>query len=113
MKHIRQRNARIAEELILFVYKHGAKDINLNIKDKENETIISIKAIDIDIDKETLETISNLLKVPRCTEMEEYYWNLTGESEMDTELSLVGVMSDRVKINSHSKTLTIEITRKK
>lgn len=113
MRHIRQRNARIAEELILFVYKHGAKDINLSIKDKENETIISIKAIDININKETLEIISKLLNVPRCIEMEEYYWNLTGESEMDTELSLVGVMSDEVKINSYSKTLIIEITRKK
>ncbi len=113
MKHVRQRNARIAEELILFVYKYGAKDINLNIKDNNNETTISITATNIEITHETLETITRLLNIPRCTEMEEYYWNLAGETETDTEISLVGVMSDKVKIDSSSKTLKIEVTRKK
>lgn len=113
MKHIRQRNARIAEELILFAYKYGAENINLNIKNNAHETIIAIEATNVNLDKETIETITNLLNVPRCIEMEEYYWNLTGESDMDSELSLIGVMSDEVLINITSNILKIEIVRKK
>lgn len=113
MKHIRQRNARMAEELILFAYKYGAEDINLNIKNTPEETIITIEATNVNLDKETIESITNLLNVPRCIEMEEYYWNLTGESDMDCELSLIGVMSDKVIINIASNILKIELIRKK
>lgn len=113
MKHIRQRNARIAEELILFAYKYGAEDINLNIKNKPKETIITIEAKNVNLDKETIESITNLLNIPRYVEMEEYYWNLTGESDMDCELSLIGLMSDKVIINITSDILKIKLIRKK
>lgn len=113
MKHIRQRNARIAEELILFAYKYGAENINLNIKNKEKETLISIEATNVNLNPEILETINNLLNVPRCNEMEEYYWNLTGESDIDCELSILGTMCDNFKINLNKNNLKIELIRKK
>lgn len=113
MKHIRQRNARIAEELILFAYRYGAEDINLSIKNKTTETIIYIKATNVNINNDTLNTINDLLNVERCSQMEEYYWNLTGESDIDCELSLIGVMCDKANINYTSNTLQIELIRKK
>ena len=51
MKHARQRNTRIAEELILLAYRYGAKDINLNIKNRESTTIIIMEASEINIEK--------------------------------------------------------------
>lgn len=99
MKHTRQRNTRIAEELILLSYKFGAKDINLNIKHIDDKTIIQIEANNVTITEETLESIKNLLNVPRSSEMEEYYWNLTGESDIDCELALIGLMTDSAQID--------------
>lgn len=113
MKHVRQRNTRIAEELILLAYRYGAKDINLKIKNKESTTIIIIEASEINIEKSKLELINELLNVPRCSEMEEYYWNLTGESDMDCELSLIGVMTDYVKTKLEDNILRIELYRNK
>ena len=113
MKHMIQRNARIAEELILLAYKHRAQDIKLDIKNKENETLISIEATNINLDNENLNTIKELLNTPRCKEMEEYYWNLTGESDTDCELSLIGVMIDEIELNFENKKLKINVKRKK
>ena len=45
--------------------------------------------------------------------MEEYYWNLTGESDVDCELSLIGVMTDYVKVNLKNNILKIELYRNK
>ena len=112
MKHTRQRHARMAEELILFAYKYGAEQIKLDINNINNETIIRIEA-DVTLKEETLNNISTLLNVPRCIEMEEYYWNLTGESDMDSELSLIGVMCDKVDIYVKPNYLKIELIRKK
>lgn len=113
MKHIRQRNARIAEELILFAYKYGAEDIDLSIKNRDTETIISIKATNVNLTDTTLNTIKDLLNVERCSQMEEYYWNLTGESDTDSELALIGVMCDHANIKYSSNILKIELIRKK
>ena len=113
MKHSRKRNNRIAEELILLAYRYGAKDINLNIKNRESTTIIIMEASEINIEKSKLELINKLLNVPRCSEMEEYYWNLTGESDVDCELSLIGVMTDYVKVNLKNNILKIELYRNK
>lgn len=113
MKHLRQRNARIAEELILFCYRYKANDINLSIKNKETHTKIIIEARGIKINTETITTMEKLLNVPRSAGMEEYYWNLTGESDIDCELSIIGTMCDSAEIKYEDKeeTLKIELTR--
>lgn len=113
MKHIRQRNARIAEELILFAYRYGAKNINLNINNEDSEILITLEATNVNLPFEILETINNLLSVPRCNEVEEYYWNLTGESDIDCELSVIGAMCDKFKITLNDNKLKIKLTRKK
>ncbi len=113
MKHLRQRNARIAEELILFCYRHKANNINLNINHEKNHTKIIIEARGAKIDNETILVMEKLLNVPRSTEMEEYYWNLTGESDIDCELSIIGTMCDSAKIRyqNENETLKIELIR--
>lgn len=112
MKNKKQRIAKMAEELILFAYKYGAEDLDLKIISEKSETIIKIRATNIDLDDETIESIRTLLNMPRSMEMEEYYWTLTGESYTDSELSLIGAMSDDCQINFENKILEIKLIRK-
>lgn len=113
MKHRKQRQTRMAQELLLFAYKYEAKEVKLNIKNVKNETFITIEAFDIKIEERTVRNIKKLLSVPRSVEMEEYYWNLTGESDTDHELSILGVMSDKANVISEPNYLKIELSRKK
>lgn len=112
MKNKKQRIAKMAEELILFVYKYGAENLDLKITTEKSKTIIKIRATNIDLDDEVIESIKTLLNMPRSMEMEEYYWTLTGESYTDSELSLIGAMSDDCKITFKNKILEIKLTRK-
>lgn len=109
MKHMCQRNARIAEEMILLAFRYGSKDISLNLKTEENITTINVLASKIILSEETILSITKLLEAPRCKEMEEYFWNLTGECDTDFELSLIGVMTNSVKINYNIENQTLEI----
>jgi len=43
--------------------------------------------------------------------MEEYYWQLAGESDCDDELTLVGAMIDEAKIEMKDGNLTMKLIR--
>ncbi|MGH4050205.1 MAG: hypothetical protein ACREVX_02445 [Clostridium sp.] len=98
MKHINQRNIKIVTELMCYCYKHGSDNVHIDIKKNKEKTIIFIRAKISFISKEKLELLEKLLNAPRCHEMEEYYWNLTGDNDTDTELTLIGMMIDEAHI---------------
>lgn len=99
MKHTDQRNIKIVTELMGFCYKHGSFNVHIDINKKYEKIIIYIKAQISFISQENLELLEKSLNTPRCHEMEEYYWNLTGDNDTGTELTLVGMMIDEANIN--------------
>lgn len=82
-----------------YCYNHGSTNVHIDIKKENKKTVIFVRAEISSIDKEDLELLKKLLNAPRCHEMEEYYWNLTGDNDTDTELTLVGMMIDEAHIN--------------
>lgn len=99
MKHINQRNIKIVDELMSFCYKHGAAKINISISTIDKVVTIMLSSNIKDLDNSVIENIQRLLNTPRCHEMEEYYWELPGDSDTDSELTLVGMMTDEAYIN--------------
>ena len=63
------------------------------------------------ISKDELESLIDILNTPRQREVENYYWNLGGECEFDTELTLVGMMINSAKVTYIDNVLTISIIR--
>ena len=113
MKHINQRNIKITSELMSFCYKYQCQKININVETIENETFINLTAEVFDMNTSTLELVKKLLNTPRCHEMEEYYWSLTGDDDTDSELTLVGIMIDEAEIvYTDNKLLQINLKRK-
>lgn len=112
MKHTNQKNTKILDELMGFCFKYGATKLKMELDTNEFETIIIVRAHIDDISEKTLIMARELLSVPRCHEMEEYYWNLSGDDDTDTEFTLVGMMTDEVEINySSDKILEFKIKR--
>jgi hypothetical protein len=109
MKHGKMRLSKIVDELISYCFSIGATDISVNIKDAEGYSKISVKSNYKDIPKEKIEKLSKLMKCGKQEAMEEYYWPLTGEYDADTELSLVGMMADKVDIK-YTENRNLEIT---
>jgi thymidylate synthase len=112
LKHINQKTIKIVTELLNYCYHHGSDDLHIDINKENKKVIIFIKAHISFISTENLEFLKKSLNVQRLHEMEEYYWNLTGDNDTDTELSLVGMMIDEAHINYvDGEYLEITLTR--
>ena len=95
-----------------YCYNHGSENIHIDINKENEKVVIFIKAKISSISKEDLELLERSLNAQRCHEMEEYYWNLTGDNESYSELTLVGMMIDEARITYVSgEYLEILLTR--
>ncbi|WP_026895498.1 hypothetical protein [Clostridiisalibacter paucivorans] len=113
MKHEIKKVSKILDELTTFFFTKGAKNIDVSISDQDEYFKISCKVDNIDCSDFRVKKISELLNQPRQPEMEAYYWELTGECDTDTELSLVGMMVDKAEISFKGVSLSIVLYRYK
>ncbi|WP_183108830.1 hypothetical protein [Thermohalobacter berrensis] len=93
MNKEKKRIASIINELIYFLLKNNATNINIEIKDKEKFTIVELTIKDkFYIDKKEIRELKEKLDIPRVEEIEEYYWQLAGNIEGKESLFLIGNM---------------------
>lgn len=112
MNNYNHRIIKIVSELMSFCYRIHCKNFNVDVETLTDKTIINLEAQIENVPKETIINTERLLKVPRLHELEEYYWNLTGTNMINTELNLVGMMTDEAYVNySENKYLTIKLIR--
>lgn len=109
MKHIYQKNIKVIDELMSFCYKYGGQKIHIDVDYSDESFFIDVKSNNIKLSPDCLEIANRLLSAPRCHEMESYYWGLSGDDDTDTELTLVGMMSDEAHIDYNSETQELEI----
>jgi len=113
MKHLRQRNIKILSELTGYLVRIGCSDIHIDFNTKDDVTYISFCSINPYLSEKTINELTSLLNMPRRQDIEEYYWELNGDNDFNSELSLIGMMTDSVDINYSDNILTISLTRLK
>ncbi len=107
-----EKSMRIIDELAGFCCRRGCDDLNINYNTEDKtKTIISIIAKNTTITTEEMETLTDQLSQHRQREMEECYWQITGDDSFGDELSLIGVMVDECIINYENKELKIIVHR--
>ncbi|NEU06532.1 MULTISPECIES: hypothetical protein [Clostridium] len=111
MKHINQRNMRIINEIMLYCLNIGCKNVNVNFSKLSDRVVINLASEIEDLSKESIDKMYFLLSTPRKPEIEEYYWLLNGGDDTNSELSLVGMMTDEISINYTNNILTINLIR--
>lgn len=113
MKHEIRKVSKIIDELTTYFLLLGIKEIKTSIKNKEDHFKIRFKLYDFNFKHPKIELLKELLNYPRENEMEEYYWELAGESDVDSELCLIGIMTDTVEIVEDKNELKITLIRYK
>ena len=106
-----EKDLKIVNELMAYCYHFKTKDINVNVKTIENKSVIELKAIIFDFPQIAFEKLLSSLTIPRQREVEQYYWQIGGESEFDSELTLVGMMTDKADVNYNNDILSINLER--
>lgn len=111
MKFKVEKNIKIINELITYFYKLGSLDVHVDLSTDNINSYFTIYGEVESISKDELDSLATILNTPRQHEIEHYYWNLSGECEFDSELSLVGMMINTAKISYTEKILKIRLTR--
>lgn len=111
MKNHFERNLKIVNELMTYLYKLGAQDINVTLRRDDSSTSFIVYGKTNNLDNTELDSLTATLNTPRQHEVEESYWYLGGECESDGELSLVGMMIDKAEISYSNNILTLKIYR--
>jgi hypothetical protein len=112
MIHEKQRITKIINEMTLFFFSMGATNISTNIRTEKEETVITLESNFKGDQKKNIEKLVKCMKIPKQEGMEEYYWGLTGECNIDTELSVVGMMTDRTDMEIKGDQIKLILYRK-
>ena len=107
-----EKKVHMVSELISYCHLKGAAQYHLDMDncDKTTTTII-ISASPVKLSADELDLLQTYLCAPRRSDMEQEYWNLTGESEDSTELRLVGMMCDKATIEYSGQDLKLILER--
>lgn len=103
--HEYKKDCKIIDEITLYLMKNGYLKLSVDIEFKDNTLTFVIKT-----DKcreKVIQTIDKQINVPRELEVEEYGWELMGESDAQSELCLVGLLIDYVTIDDSNPDSTI------
>lgn len=111
MLHEQKKIALIADELMTVFMANGAKDIDVSIKCREEESIIHIYYRNCPFDADQVDDIRHHLKMQRQAEVEGYYWQLIGDNEAYDELYIVGAMLDEAIVEMEGGDLHVKLTR--
>lgn len=113
MRHEIKKIAKMVDELTTFFMEHHPKSLNIKINDLPDREVIAVEAEALDHIEECINDLKQFLSYPREREMEEYYWELAGETDSSEELGLVGTMIDEATIGYDEEKVVIELIRNK
>ncbi len=103
---------RIIDELAGFCCRRGCNDLTIGYNTEDlTKTVITITAKNTKLSSDEMETLVNQLSQHRQREMEECYWQITGDDSFGDELSLIGVMVDDCIITYEENELKIIVYR--
>jgi hypothetical protein len=113
MKHIKKRVSNIIGELTMFFFSIGATDIKIDLKDRESAFFITLSCNCAKGQEKKICKLIKALECPKGEAVEEYYWGLAGNSDLDMELTLVGMMVDDHKISYEEDSLNLTLIKNK
>ena len=113
MKHEVKKITKIIDEILTFcVYNMDPRRSEMVLEKTDNAFTVVHTFYDVSISAEELAEIRRQLGTKRNHELEDYYWQLTGEIENSSELDLVGMMSDEAVVEYENEKLIISLIRK-
>ncbi len=111
MRHETKKISRIVDELTTLFLKKDTDEVDFKIKREPDQTTIQIIGYRTHFDDIYINQLRETLNIQRQWEIEEYYWQLTGETDYDDELTLVGAMIDEAIVEKKEGNLYMQLVR--
>ncbi|MFO7736252.1 MAG: hypothetical protein R6W70_08595 [bacterium] len=111
MSHKIKKISKIIDEVTTyFLYRYNC-EIEIKIRPGKDAFYIKFFFKKLILDKKEIEELNDLMKKGRDPSLTSYYWQLTGEVENNSELSLIGMMCDDVSIDQTEDGLRLNLVR--
>lgn len=111
MRHETKKISRIVDELTTLFLKQDTDEVEFKIKKEAHQTTIDFVGYRTHCDDAYIKRLREILNVQRQWEIEEYYWQLTGETDYDEELTLVGAMIDDAIVEKRDGNIYMKLIR--
>lgn len=110
MRDSKDKVLKIVSELIGLFFSLRIYNPQIDLDYEEAHTVVTIRGAYKELDSEKLERFEELIQISRHDELDEYYWNLAGNSHYP-EFVLLGTMVDAATINKENQILTVQVVR--
>ncbi len=107
--HELKKDAKIVDEILLYLLKNNDDDISIDISRNEDKIIFSFKISKLS--KEALSYMDKYINKEREIEVEEYGWELMGESGSQSDLGMVGLLIDKMSILEEDNHTVLKLIR--
>ncbi len=111
MRHENKKIGKIVDELVTFFCAHGAQKIDVSINRNSERIDLHFIVDKLNENDKIVKMFEEIISFPREEDFDEVYWNLAGESDHDTELTLVAYMIDDVKFAHKGDVFEVTLTR--
>lgn len=104
---------RIISDLVAYCHAAGGEEFQMFMTHdaKAGVSTVEVSSPIPDLDPAIVQRLTERLSAHRQREVEQNYWELSGESELSGELTLVGMMIDRVNVGYKDGVLIIHAER--
>lgn len=104
---------KIMDEVTSYFMSKGSEEIQIKVSSKDTYMSVAFLVEDSTLSKGDLDEIEDSLSIPRQEDVEEYYWQLNGAGETESEFDLIGMMIDSYTLKVEGTQLRLELFRKK
>jgi len=111
MRHEIKKICKIVDELTTIFLSDDTDEVDFKIITGSDKTIIKIVDYHTNYSDAFIDHFRKVLNSQRQSEIEEYYWQLAGETDDDNELTLIGAMVDTATVEKRDGNLYVEIVR--
>ncbi len=111
MRHENKKIGKIVDEMVTFFCAYGAEKIKVDIARSLEKIELAFKVDHLNENEKIVKMFEEIINFPREEDFDEVYWNLAGESDHDTELTLVAYMIDDVKFSHQGDSFEVILTR--
>ncbi len=112
MKLRYEKNIRLMNDLLGYCHMVGAHEFDTRLVMEASHSLIEVRCKVQNLPQARLDELNQYMNMPRQHEVEQYYWNISGEEEIDNELSLAGMMTDEADIRYSGGELCIRCIRR-
>ena len=112
MKHEIKKIAKIVDEILTYFLIHFNASVTLDLQRDDTAFRLRFTFTPVSMDAEAFAALNKRLTGKRQPELEDYYWQLAGESEDHSELRLIAMMCDTCDMTLKDGTLALELTRR-